>query len=304
MPLVLVLGANGFIGRHVVAALGNWSEMEVLGGGLGTPLPGFERRWLDIDLLDGNATRLVSELRAARPAVLVNCTGATGGAPEALTRLNVPTTARVVEALARSDLPTRLIHLGSAAEYGPGPVGRSVTESADTRPVSPYGIAKLAATQLILAAADQGREAVILRVFNALGPSMAPDSLAGTALQRLSDAVANSIPQIELGPLDSIRDFVDVRDIGAAVVAACRVASLEAPIVNVGTGTGHSARELVEALAQAVGFAGEIGEGAAGSPRSSDVPWQVADVSLAKRLLGWQAVHDLRSSVELMVAGR
>ena len=87
-------------------------------------------------------------------------------------------------------------------------------------------------------------------------------------------------------------------------MAACRVASLEAPIVNVGSGTGHSARELVEALAQAVGFGGEIAEGAAGSPRSSEVPWQVADVSLAKRLLGWQAVHDLRSSVELMVAGR
>jgi len=304
VPPVLVLGANGFIGRHVVAALSNWSEMEVLGGGLGTPLPGFERRWLDIDLLDVDATRLVSELRAASPSVLVNCTGATTGMTEDLTRLNVRTTARVVEALARSNVPTRLIHLGSSAEYGPGAVGRPVIESAETRPVGSYGIAKLAATQLILAAAGRGREAVVLRVFNALGPSMAPGSLAGAALQRLSEAVAKSTPRIELGPLDSVRDFVDVRDIGAAVVAACRVASLEAPIVNVGSGTGHSARELVEALAQAVGFGGEIAEGAAGSPRSSEVPWQVADVSLAKRLLGWQAVHDLRSSVELMVAGR
>jgi nucleoside-diphosphate-sugar epimerase len=67
-------------------------------------------------------------------------------------------------------------------------------------------------------------------------------------------------------------------------------------------GTGHSARELVQALAERVGFAGEIGEAAAGSPRSSDVPWQVADVSLAGRLLGWRAVHELRSTVELMTA--
>jgi nucleoside-diphosphate-sugar epimerase len=67
---------------------------------------------------------------------------------------------------------------------------------------------------------------------------------------------------------------------------------------------GHTARELVEALARAVGFAGEIAEGAAGSPRSSDVPWQVADIALARRILGWQPVHDLRSSVELMTGGR
>ena len=304
MPLVLVLGANGFIGRHVVAAMTNLPEMEVLGAGLGTPLPGLERRWLDVDLLADDDSRLVAELRTAAPAVLVNCTGATSGTTDDLTRLNVLTTARVVEALAQSNLRTRLIHLGSAAEYGPGPVGKPVTESADTRPVNPYGTSKLAATQIVAAAADRGRDAVVLRVFNALGPSMAPGSLAGAALRRLSEAVASSAPRIEMGPLGSIRDFVDVRDIGAAVVAASRVPRLEASIVNVGSGTGHSARELVEALAQAVGFAGEIAEGAAGSPRSSDVPWQVADVSLARRLLGWRAVHDLRSSVELMIAGR
>ena len=304
MPLVLVLGANGFIGSHVVAAMSRLPDMEVLGAGLGTPLPGLERGWLDVDLLADDDTRLVAELRAVKPAVLVNCTGAVTGSTSELVRLNVLTTARVVESLARSDLRTRLIHLGSAAEYGPGPAGEPVTESACARPVSPYGIAKLAATRIVLAASEQGREAVVLRVFNALGPSMPASSLPGAALRRLTEAVANSRPRIELGPLGSVRDFVDVRDIGAAVVAACCVPSLDAPLVNVATGRGHTARELVEALALAVGFVGEIAEGAVGSPRSSDVPWQVADVSLAQRLLGWRAVHDLQSSVELMVAGR
>ena len=105
-----------------------------------------------------------------------------------------------------------------------------------------------------------------------------------------------------MGPLGAVRDFVDVRDIAAAVVAACRAPRLEAPVINVGSGRGHSARELVQALAERVGFAGEIGEAAAGSPRSSDVPWQVADISLAERALGWRPAHDLRSTVELMTA--
>jgi nucleoside-diphosphate-sugar epimerase len=219
-----------------------------------------------------------------------------------LIRVNVLTTAGLVEAIARSGVRARLVHIGSAAEYGPGPTGRPVAETAPPRPVSPYGIAKLAATQLVAASAAAGQDAVVLRVFNALGPAMPPGTLPGAAMSRLADAMASSASRIEMGPLGAVRDFVDVRDIAAAVVAACRAERLEAPVFNVGSGTGHSGRDLVEALAERVGFAGEIGEAAAGSPRSSDVPWQVADVSLAGRLLGWRAANDLRSMVEFMTA--
>jgi nucleoside-diphosphate-sugar epimerase len=76
---------------------------------------------------------------------------------------------------------------------------------------------------------------------------------------------------------------------------------LSSPIINVGSGTAHSARDLVEALAVGFGFTGRIEERGSGSPRSADVPWQVADVSLAARILDWRAGHDLGSSVELIV---
>lgn len=302
MPLVLVLGANGFIGSHVAVAMSSLPDIELVGAGLGTPLPGLERRWLDVDLLAEEGASFVAALRTAHPDVVVNCTGAGAGSAADLVRLNVMTTARVLETLAQSGLGSRLIHIGSAAEYGRGPAGKPVSESTAALPVGPYGATKLAATRLVLAAAEQGREAVVLRVFNALGPSMSADSLPGAAMRRLSAAVAASLPRIELGPLGSVRDFVDVRDIGVAVLAATRAPTLDASIINVGTGTGHTSRELVEALAAAVGYDGEITEGAAGSPRSSDVPWQVADVSLAGRVLAWQAVHDLRSSVELIAS--
>jgi nucleoside-diphosphate-sugar epimerase len=302
VTLAIVFGANGFIGRHVAEAMLSLSEFEVVGAGLGTPLPGLQERWLDIDLLAGDG-KLERELRSASPRFVVNCTGATGGSTAELMRINVLTTAAVLEAIAGSGVAARLIHLGSAAEYGPGAVGVPVAETACPRPVSPYGIAKLAATQLVAGSAAAGVDAVVLRVFNALGPAMPPGTLPSTALSRLTDAVATSAPRIEMGPLSAVRDFVDVRDIAASVIAACRAPRLEAPIINVGSGTGHTALELVQALAERLGFAGEIGEAAAGSPRSSDVPWQVADVSLAERALGWRAAHDLRSTVKL-ITGR
>jgi NDP-hexose 4-ketoreductase len=299
VTLAIVFGANGFIGSHVAGAMRSQPGIEVVGAGLGTPLPGLEAGWLDLDLLAGDG-RLEAGLRAVRPDLVVNCTGATEGSAAQLVRLNVLTTAALLEALDRSGLPARFVHLGSAAEYGPGPAGLPVVETACARPVSPYGISKLAATQLVVAAASAGRDAVVLRVFNALGPGMPPGSLPGNALRRLTEAVARSAPRIEMGPLGAVRDFVDVRDIAAAVVAASLAPSLDAPIVNVGSGVAHTARDLVLALAERVGFGGEIGEAAAGSPRSSDVPWQVADVSLSARVLGWRARWDLRASVQFL----
>jgi len=302
VTLALVLGANGFVGRHVVEAMSGASGIDVIGAGIGAPLPALEGAWRDIDLLAGDDDRLEADLRSSRPSLIVNCTGATTGSAADLVRLNVLVTARVLESIARSGVQARLVHLGSAAEYGPGPAGLPVAETACARPVSAYGIAKLAATQLVATAAAGGLDAVVLRVFNALGPGMPAGSMPGSALERLSDAVRNATPRIEMGPLGAVRDFVDVRDIGAAVVAACLAPRLDAPILNVGSGTGHTARELVEALAVRVGFDGEIGEAAAGSPRSSDEPWQIANVELVAKMLGWRAVHDLRSTVERMTA--
>ncbi|HEX7431994.1 MAG TPA: NAD-dependent epimerase/dehydratase family protein, partial [Candidatus Limnocylindrales bacterium] len=254
MALAVVFGANGFIGRHVADAMRAMPEIEVVGAGLGAPLPGLEEHWLDLDLLADDG-RLETELRAASPDYLVNCTGATGGTTAELMRINVLTTAGLLETIARSGIRTRLVHIGSAAEYGPGTIGRPVVETTWPRPVSPYGIAKLAATQLVRASSAAGQDAVVLRVFNALGPAMPPGTLPSAALRRLTDAVASSAPRIEMGPLGAVRDFVDVRDIAAAVVAACRAPRLEAPVINVGSGRGHSARELVQALAERVGFA-------------------------------------------------
>jgi nucleoside-diphosphate-sugar epimerase len=304
VPVLLVVGAAGFIGRHVTDAARSLPGVRVLGAGrAGAPLAfagAFEQDWRPIDL-SRDPVDIAERFHELRPAVVVNCAGATYGSMSGLVAANVVATAHLLEGLERSGIGAHLVHVGSAAEYGSGLPGVPVSESAALRPVGAYGISKLCGTQLVTAEAGAGRiEAIVLRVFNALGPGMPEGSLVGSAVRRLGGALASKTDTIDMGPLDAVRDFVDVRDVADAIVRAASLPVFEAPIVNVGSGTGHAARDLVHAIARRLGFTGSIREGSDGSPRSSDVPWQVAEPSLARRILSWEPRYDFETTVEVI----
>lgn len=264
-------------------------------------------RWpraLVLDLVAADVDQVGRMLADVRPAVIVNCAGRTIGTATEQALSNVVSVARLLDAVDLSGVRPRLVHLGSAAEYGPGPAGEPVRESAHANPVSAYGISKLAATRLVTLALDRGQiDGTVLRVFNAVGPRMPDHTLPGAVVRRLIRATASGSATVETGPLDAVRDFVDVRDIGRAVAAACVMGQLTDPIINIGSGRGHTARDCVAELARCVGYLGEIVEGAPGSPRSSDVPWQVADITEARRVLAWQPEYDLAATCELVVSG-
>jgi len=273
----LVLGARGFLGTHVVDAL--------IGAGVEvTPA-------VRADVSGADAFRAV--LARVRPAAVVNCAGTTAGDAAQLSAGNVGVPATVVEALLHT--PARLVHLGSAAEYGPGPAGVPVAEDAPERPLGLYGATKLGGTAVVRAARDLGLPAVVLRVFNPIGPGTAPDSLAGRAAAGIARAAAHG-DVLRLGPLDAVRDFVDARDVASAVAAAVTGPLPDRVVLNVGTGRGRPARELVTAMVSAAGVDVGIQESGAGSARSAGVPWQVADVRAIGAELGWRATTPFEES--------
>lgn len=297
-----MLGSRGFLGTHVVDALRTWGRVEVVEGVRHPP----ERRTegvVTVDLAQGGTADIRRLLNGIGPRIIVNCAGRTVGSAAELVVDNALSVARLVDALESLRGRVRLVHLGSAAEYGRSPTGVPVRESATAQPLSAYGISKLAATQLLSLAREHGAvDATVLRVFNAIGPQMPPHTLPGAVLPKLLEATASGATSVETGPLDAVRDFVDVRDVARAVVAACRASELPPPIINIGSGYGRSARELVAELARLVGYSGSIVETAPGSPRSVDVPWQVADLSEARRALAWHPIHDLTAMCDLATA--
>jgi len=177
---VVVSGPGGFIGRGVPGGRFVDPELQV------TVLGRRDTADIRFDLAAGSPGALARFLDAVMPRVVVNCAGATYGTPRDLVRANTQAVATVCEAIRRSHDPARLVHVGSAAEYGAVPIGTATPETAEPRPLGPYGVTKLAGTELAL---SSGLDAVVLRIFDVVGPGVPAGSLFG----RLSEGAGTRL---------------------------------------------------------------------------------------------------------------
>lgn len=283
---VLLLGADGFIGRHVAERLLADPAVQL------TALGRNDDADVRFDLSAGAPGVLARFLDAVHPGVVVNCAGAIRGNARELTRHNTVAVATVCEAMRRSSTSARLVQLGCASEYGPSPAGSSTPEDAVPRPGGPYGVSKLAATELVL---GSGLDAVVLRVFSPVGPGTPATSPLGRLAEALRRAMQTGEPELKLTGMGVRRDFVDVRDVARAVHAASLSAAQG--VVNIGTGHALNMREVAVALAQIAGFTGALNE--MDDPHPTAPPaqplypdgcgaWQQADVRTARDRLGWR----------------
>ncbi|WP_440556264.1 NAD-dependent epimerase/dehydratase family protein [Streptomyces sp. SCPE 10] len=289
---ILVLGGTGYLGRHVTERLRALPGARLSAAGR----TGAEYA---VDLAADRPERLAKTLAAAAPDAVVNCAGATGGDPVTLAEVNARGPAVLCAALREAAPTARLVHLGSAAEYGPGTPGVPVTESAPARPVTPYGATKLAGT---LAVATAALDAVVLRIGNPVGAGAPAAGLPGRMAALLRSAGPDPSAVLRLGDLSAYRDFVDVRDVARAVALAVTAPGPLPPVLNIGGGGAVPVRELVRGLARMAGFRGRLEESAGGSARSAEVSWQCSDVSAAARVLGWRPAHGLDDSLAALWA--
>lgn len=286
---VLVTGAGGLIGTAVCRALGAAGrEVTALVGPPGhCPVqPVRATRHVYGDITDADLLRRILVGQSA----VVHLAGPPSVAqsfrdPVECMRSHVVGTAAMLSAMSGAGIRRR-VHISSAEVYGTTGPGGVVHENHPLAPRSPYGIAKLAAEQLMVKlTVEHGGEAVVLRPFSVYGPGSPPWSLVGTVLRQVQAGGAVSVADPS-----TVRDYCYVADVADAVVHALDC-TLTRPVhvLNVASGIGVSVRELITAAGAALGRKVTVQRNSDDHPSGSYLPELVADVTGARQTLGWSA---------------
>lgn len=297
---LLLLGAAGFLGRSIAHHVGESGGAELVLNHRSTDvLPAFDDIFesYPLDLLTCPTGAIGAMIDAVSPDVVVNCAGLTVGQPAELRDANVGVVMRLIDEL-DGRRGVHLVHIGSAAEYGIQRGQVPVSEDVFATPGSAYGVTKLEATQRLVAAAEQERiSATVLRVFNPVGRFSAPTTLPGNAARQIDAALRAGAETIDLGQLDSRRDYIDTRDVARAVLAAASTPTRPGIVLNVGSGAAIESRCLVRSLAAIAGYNGQIIEGKERSARSARVSIVCADVKAISAALGWSCAYTIEDSL-------
>jgi UDP-glucuronate 4-epimerase len=177
-------------------------------------------------------------------------------------------------------VPRRVVYASSSSVYGDAET-YPTSEAALPRPVSPYGVTKLAAEHLLFAyAARAGFEAVALRYFTVYGPRQRPDM----ATYRLVESALRQVPFRLLGDGRQVRDFTFVGDVVSATALA---ASTEVPVAGVFNISGGSACELNEIIGLVAELCGIDPIIHREDRAAGDVDRTGADATRALAVLGW-----------------
>jgi UDP-glucuronate 4-epimerase len=301
---VVVTGVAGFIGSHLAEALlghgwdvvgidaftdyyataDKWSNLAGL-----LERPGFELVTGDLASADVRAPlegAAVVFHQAAQPGVRTSWGREFAG----YLHHNVLATQRLVESCVEAAVP-RLILASSSSVYGNAP-SYPTTEDSATRPVSPYGVSKLAAEHLCLAYADPGVSSMrvaILRYFTVYGPRQRPDM----GFRRFMEAALAGRPIVVYGDGEQTRDFTYVDDVVRANLLAM-AAPVHADAINIGGGRRVSLNEALDLIGRTTGRRLHIDRRPA---PPGDVRHTGADGTRAKALLGYRPQTDLATGL-------
>jgi UDP-glucose 4-epimerase len=302
---VLVTGGAGFIGHHLVAALlARGDEVAVIDDystGDRARLDPFRDR---ICLVEGSILDRASldEAVASCDVILheaaIPSVARSLVTPRLTNEVNVTGTIEVMLAAARHGV-SRVVFAGSSSVYGV-PEQLPCHERQRAGPQSPYGVSKLAAEHYVHTLGQlHGIKTVTLRYFNVFGPGQDPASEYAAVVPRFVTAVLEGRRPTVNGTGEVSRDFTYVANVVAANLLAADPSGPSGLTCNVACGGRHTLLELLDAIGEA---AGRTYDPAFGPSRSGDIVHSLADISLARRELGYEVRVPFPEGVRRTVA--
>jgi len=294
---VLVTGALGFVGVHLVDLLVGVPNLSVFGTGRRPPVADESAdrgvvEYFVADLTDSTASDRI--IQAARPDWVVHlaaqsCVAESWRDPSGTLLNNLLAQLNLLESIVRHAPAARVLVIGSSEEYGQiRPEDLPADEETPLRPDNPYAVSKVAQDYLALQF-FLGRHLAVVRArpFNLLGPGQSDRFAIGSFARQIAEAEADiGPPVVTVGNLSARRDYTDVRDVVRAYWSLVQ-SGRAGEVYNVGGGGVHSVGEVLEALRRLSRRSVDVVVDPT-KLRPADAPEIAADAGRIRRELGWE----------------
>lgn len=303
MQKIVITGVNGFVGKHLTRELKS----------AGHTVIGLDRS----DAPHEEIAALIDDYRAADLAAgwpelpgvdaIIHLAGlaAVGpsfDSPQAYININSAIVTNMCEYYLKQDKRPRIVTISSGAIYDPtAPL--PITESSPIAYTSPYTVSKVLLENQAAYYSSRGIECVVMRPFNHVGPGQLPGFLVPDLAEKIRSRASASDP-IEVGNLDTKRDYTDVRDVVKAYrLVATKESSLDYPIYNVCSGVSHSGHEVLAAIVAAMQI--ETPETVIDEKllRPNDIMDIRGDNSRLLNEFGWQLTYTFEQTISDFVNG-
>ena len=286
----VVTGGAGFIGSHIVEELLRRSAGVVV---LDDFSSGREQNLSaargPLEIAHGSICDLERVQTAFRGADVVVHLAARTSVPRSVAdpietnRVNIDGTLNVLVA-ARDAKVKRVVFAASSSAYGETPTLPKV-ESMLAEPISPYGVTKFVGEIYAqVFGRCYGLENVSLRYFNVFGPRQDPSSPYSGVLSKFITALLDAQPPTVFGDGEQSRDFTFVANVVDATLRAAEAPGVSGQVFNVGTGSRFTLNQTLELLGK---ISGRPARAKYDPPRSGDILHSQADISLARKKLGY-----------------
>ena len=305
MPLsgiALVTGGAGFIGSHIASALiaegahvrilddlstGHRENLDEIGGG--------------IDFIQGSVADEELLNKALEGVELVFHEAAIPSVPRSVEEPRQTHIASVdgtfsLLVAARDQKVRRIVYAASSSAYGDQPT-LPKSELMLPDPLSPYAVAKLVGEYYCqVFTRVYGLETVSLRYFNVFGPRQDPGSQYSGVVSRFISALLSNERPVIYGDGEQSRDFTYIENVVLANLSAAEAPNAAGKVINVANGERITLNQLLSELKDLTGKQNVTAEYL--EPRIGDVRHSLADISLARQLLGYESKVDLREGLQ------
>lgn len=297
---ILVTGGGGFIGSHLAKRLVDLGHRVTILDNFSTGRrSNLEALASDVEIIEGDIQSYERAFHAVRGCEVVFHEAALPSVPRSVQDPLTSTASNVIGTLnvllaARDAEVRRVVYASSSSVYGSNPT-LPKSEDMATLPISPYAVAKLAGEGYCRSiGVVYGLEAVAIRYFNVFGPRQDPRSMYAAVIPNfISALLAGEAPTI-FGDGEQSRDFTYVDNVIDANMLAMDADSVAGQVYNVACGTSATLNELFADLRDLLGS--DV-EPTYSDPRPGDVRHSLADISAARRDLGYEPSVLLREGL-------